>query len=94
MTATGKGGRYRSYTCSIKAREGETGCKGHSIPMDKRDNLVASRIGDRLLQPKRLEEVLASFLDRRQERAGVKPAASGVRGSVPKWRRGWDSNPR
>ena len=26
--------------------------------------------------------------------AGVKPATSGVRSSVLKWRRGWDSNPR
>jgi hypothetical protein len=32
---TGKGGRYRYYTCSIKARQGETGCKGRSIPMEK-----------------------------------------------------------
>jgi hypothetical protein len=30
---TGKGGRYRYYNCSIKARQGETGCKGRSIPM-------------------------------------------------------------
>jgi len=29
---TGEGGRYRYYTCSIKARQGETGCKGHSTP--------------------------------------------------------------
>jgi len=29
---TGKGGRYRYYTCSIKARQGETGCKARSIP--------------------------------------------------------------
>ncbi len=65
---TGKGGRYRYYTCSIKARQGETGCKGRSIPMDKLDCLVASHIEDRLLQPERLEEVLASVLDRRQER--------------------------
>ena len=65
---TGKGGHYRYYTCSIKARQGETGCKGRSIPMDKLDNLVASHIEDRLLQPERLEEVLASVLDRRQER--------------------------
>jgi site-specific DNA recombinase len=65
---TGKGGRYRYYTCSIKARQGETGCKGRSIPMEKLDNLVASHIADRLLQPERLEEVLASVLDRRQER--------------------------
>jgi site-specific DNA recombinase len=65
---TGKGGRYRYYTCSIKARQGETGCKGRSIPMEKLDNLVASHLEDRLLQPDRLEEVLASVLDRRQER--------------------------
>ncbi len=65
---TGKGGRYRYYTCSIKARQGETGCKGRSIPMQKLDNLVAGHIEDRLLQPERLEEVLASVLDRRQER--------------------------
>ncbi len=66
---TGKGGRYRYYTCSIKARQGETGCKGRSIPMEKLDNLVAEHIADRLLQPERLEEVLASVLNRRQERA-------------------------
>ena len=65
---TGKGGRYRYYTCSTKARQGETGCKGRSIPMEKLDNLVANHIEDRLLQPERLEEVLASVLDRRQER--------------------------
>ena len=65
---TGKGGRYRYYTCSIKARQGETGCKGRSIPMEKLDDLVAGHIAERLLQPERLEEVLASVLDRRQER--------------------------
>ena len=51
---TGKGGGYRYYTCSIKARQGETGCKGRSIPMEKLDNLVASHIEDRLLQLERL----------------------------------------
>jgi site-specific DNA recombinase len=66
---TGKGGRYRYYTCSIKARQGETGCKGRSIPMEKLDSLVVEHIADRLLQPERLEEVLASVLDRRHERA-------------------------
>src|SRR5271154_1000140 len=51
---TGKGGRYRYYTCSIKARQGETGCKGRSIPMEKLDDLVARHLEDRLLQPERL----------------------------------------
>ncbi|MDA8050488.1 MAG: zinc ribbon domain-containing protein [Rhodospirillales bacterium] len=58
---TGKGGRYRYYTCSIKARQGETGCNGRSIPMGKLDNLVAEHIAERLLQPERLETILASL---------------------------------
>jgi site-specific DNA recombinase len=73
---TGKGGRYRYYTCSIKARQGEAGCKGRSIPMGKLDNLVAEHIAERLLQPERLEEVLASVLDRRQERAERRTSTS------------------
>ncbi len=51
------------------ARQAETGCKGRSIPMEKLDNLVAEHVADRLLQPGQLEEILASVLDRRQERA-------------------------
>nr|WP_312052883.1 recombinase family protein [Brevundimonas diminuta] len=68
---TGKGSAgqtYRYYTCSTKARQGKTGCKGRAIPMGKLDHLVADHIGDRLLQPKRLETILASVIDRRQER--------------------------
>jgi site-specific DNA recombinase len=37
--------------------------------MEKLDHFVAAYIEDRLLQPERLEEVLATVLDRRQERA-------------------------
>jgi site-specific DNA recombinase len=66
---TGKGGRYRYYTCSTKARQGETGCVGHTVPMDKLDRVVADHIEQRLLQPKRLEQILSSVLDRREERA-------------------------
>jgi site-specific DNA recombinase len=65
---TGKGNRYRYYTCSIRARQGDTGCTGRSVPMDKLDTLVAGHIEHRLLTPERLEEVLATVLDRRQER--------------------------
>ena len=66
---TGKGGRYRYYTCSTKARQGETGCIGRTVPMEKLDRVVADHIEHRLLQPKRLEQILSSVLDRRQERA-------------------------
>ncbi|WKW52032.1 recombinase family protein [Rhodomicrobium lacus] len=64
---TGKNGRYRYYACSIRARQGETGCKGRAIPMDKLDRMVVGHIEERLLDPERIEEVLASLLDRRQE---------------------------
>jgi site-specific DNA recombinase len=65
---TGKSGQYRYYTCSTKARQGDTGCKGRTVPMDKLDTLVADHIEQRLLQPARLEEILLSVLDRREER--------------------------
>jgi site-specific DNA recombinase len=64
---TGKNGRYRYYACSIRARQGDTGCKGRAIPMDKLDRIVVSHIEERLLDPERIEDVLASLLDRRQE---------------------------
>ncbi len=68
-TGRGSAGQtYRYYTCSTKARQGKNGCKGRTIPMGKLDHLVADYIGDRLLQPKRLETVLASVIERRQER--------------------------
>ncbi len=66
---TGKSGRYRYYTCSTKARQGETGCKGRTVPMEKLDSLVADHIERRPLQPARLEEILCSVLHRREERA-------------------------
>ena len=65
----GKSGRYRYYTCSTKARQGETGCTGRTVPVEKLDTLVADHIERRLLQPTRLEEILSSVLDRREERA-------------------------
>lgn len=66
---TSKSGCYRYYTCSIAALQGDTGCKGWSIPMERLDDLVAQHLEERLLDPVRLEEVLSVVLDRRQERA-------------------------
>ncbi|WP_349643086.1 recombinase family protein [Bradyrhizobium japonicum] len=66
---TGKSGRYRYYTCSTKARQGETGCKGRTVPMEKLDGVVVEHIEQRLLQPKRLEQILSTVLHRRKERA-------------------------
>jgi len=66
---TGKSGRYRYYTCCTKARQGETGCEGRTVPMEKLDTLVAEHVEHRLLQPKRLEQILSAVLHRRKERA-------------------------
>ncbi|HRO01626.1 MAG TPA: zinc ribbon domain-containing protein [Nitrobacter sp.] len=66
---TGKNGRYRYYACSIKARQGEAGCKGRAIPMDKLDTMVISHIEERLLDPERIEDLLGSVLGRRSEQA-------------------------
>jgi hypothetical protein len=66
---TGKGGRYRYYACSTKARQGPTACQGMAVPMEKLDDLVAEHLEKRLLDPERLETILAAVLDRRQERA-------------------------
>jgi site-specific DNA recombinase len=44
-------GRYRYYACSTKARQGETGCKGRSIPIETLDSLVADHLEKRLLKP-------------------------------------------
>ena len=66
---TGKGGRYRYYACSIKARQGPTACEGMAVPMEKLDDLVARHLEGQLLQPERLETILAAALDRREEHA-------------------------
>nr|WP_312352026.1 recombinase family protein [Brucella intermedia] len=67
-TGRGNGGQYTYYTCSTKARQGKVGCEGRSIRMDRLDHLVACHLEERLLQPNRLETILSSLLDRRQER--------------------------
>ncbi len=69
LRTSGKGKQYRYYTCSTTARQGQTGCHGRSIPMDKLDDLVAQHLEERLLDPERLTEILAALLDRRAEQA-------------------------
>lgn len=64
---TGKGGRYRHYTCSTRARQGSTGCGGTTVPMAKLDTAVASHIEDRLLDPRRLTALLSEVLNRRDD---------------------------
>jgi hypothetical protein len=65
---TGKGGQYRYYTCSTRARQAKSGCPGQSIPMNLLGDLVANHLEKRLLKPERLSAILEAVLDRRQER--------------------------
>ena len=62
-TATGKGGRYKYYACSNRLRAGPSVCQGRRIPMAKLDDIVLDALVARLLQPERLEALLAEWLD-------------------------------
>jgi site-specific DNA recombinase len=67
---TGKGsagGMYRYYTCSTKARQGERGCRGLTVPMDKLDRAVVDHLEWRLLDPARLTTMMDQLLERREE---------------------------
>ena len=66
---TGKSGQYRYYTCSTRARQGQTGCSGRTIRMDYLDELITSHVEQRLLDMRRITVLLESLLDRRAERA-------------------------
>jgi len=41
----------------------------HTVPMETPDDLVVNHLESQLLQPERLETVLATALDRREEHA-------------------------
>ncbi|MBY0258270.1 recombinase zinc beta ribbon domain-containing protein, partial [Methylobacterium sp.] len=69
-TGTSKSGRvYTYYSCSTQGRQGKTGCKGRSIPMQKLDTLVTDHLVAELLQPERLRATLASLWALRSDRA-------------------------
>ena len=69
-TGTSKQGNVYKYdTCSRQHRQGQTGCKGRSIRMDKLDGLVTEHLADRLLHPERLTAILAALTAGRSEKA-------------------------
>jgi len=63
-----------------QARQDEIGCKGRTVPMEKLDSVVAEHIEQRLLQPKRIEQILSRVLERREQRAGrlISPNCASV----------------
>src|SRR6185312_12375823 len=65
---TGKGGRYRYYTCNNRVNEGATSCKGRSIPMPLLDGLVLEKLEERIFAPERLELLLRGLIDRARKK--------------------------
>lgn len=66
---TGKG-RYRYYSCRVKAQQNLGGCSGMAVRMEAFDALIIRHLEARLLDPQRLRQVLTAVLDRRRERTG------------------------
>jgi site-specific DNA recombinase len=66
LRTCGKAEHYCYYTCCTKARKATTGCGGRTVPMHKLDSLVVDYLEQRLLDPERLNEILAALLKRRQ----------------------------
>ncbi len=67
-TGTSRVGReYRYYTCSTKARQGAKGCPGITVPMDRLNEAVIGHLEWRLLDPKRLEDLMDQILERRDQ---------------------------
>ena len=64
---TGKGSQYRYYTCSTEARQGASGCRGMTVPMQKLDRAVVDHLEWRLLDPQRLATMMDQLLERRDE---------------------------
>jgi len=62
---TGKNGAYRYYTCASRARSGPTGCGGIPVRMDAVDEAVIDHLENRLLEPRRLAEMMTNIIDRR-----------------------------
>ena len=61
---TGKGGRYRYYTCNTRASAGACACDTRAIRDDTLDPLVIDTLMTRILQPERLTVLLAHVLEK------------------------------
>ena len=64
MLMSGKGGEYRYYACSNVRRKKDLTCGGNNVPMQRVDEAVLNVLEKRLLDPTRLEKLLAQLLER------------------------------
>ncbi len=59
---TGKGGRYKYYTCARHMNQGACDCRRKSIPMPTLDSIVLNELECRIFVPERLEAILAALI--------------------------------
>ena len=64
MMSTGKGGRYRYYSCSNVRRKKDRTCGGNNVRMEPVDTAVIEALKKRLLEPARLNTLLAGLIER------------------------------
>lgn len=66
-TGTGGSGRsYRYYACSTRARQGQTGCRGAAVRVDRLDEAVIDFLRSTLLVPERIQALMAPLLAHRE----------------------------
>jgi site-specific DNA recombinase len=96
-TGTSSAGRsYRYYTCSTKARQGPSGCKGMSVRMEWLEDAAVAFLLSELLDPERLEPMMAPLLVHRdawadRRRAHVIELRSRATDAETKLRRLYDA---
>ena len=66
---TGKGGRYRYYSCNSRMSEGKTACKGRNVPMAKLDDLVIEHLSEQLFKHDRLKVILNELISRNAKKS-------------------------
>lgn len=59
---TGKGGRYRYYSCSTRLKQGATQCAGNRVPMDWLDGVVLDELTGRVFTPERLRSLVEGYV--------------------------------
>ncbi len=84
MMSTGKGGAYRYYRCSGKHLKGE--CDGDlaiTIREEKLNELTLTALTDRLISPRRAQEIVAAVAKKRESgRSDASQALSQLRGQL------------
>ena len=69
-TTTGKGGRYKYYSCSAKIRNGDKGCTGFHAPMEEIDKYVLNAILNDLLTQSKISKLISSVCAKEDVEAG------------------------